>query len=123
MLNLIIIEGRVTHEPKLVTKINEGKEICFANFSIASSRDCDRETTDFIECVCFNCLAENFCKYVKKGDKIKLVGSLQSSSYTNKNGHKRKSYSIRVDRLYYADNKDVTENYTDSVAPISDDGD
>lgn len=122
MLNLIIIEGRVTHEPELVTKTNNGKEIYFVNFSIANSRDYDRETTDFIDCVCFNCLAENLCKYVKKGDKIKLVGSLQSSSYTDKNGYKRKSYSIRVDKLYYADNKEVTKNYADNVTPILGDG-
>ena len=59
----------------------------------------EKKETDFFTIVLWNKQAETLHKYCSKGDKITVIGKLQTRSYELKNGEKRTVYEIRVDEL------------------------
>jgi len=96
MLNRIEVIGRVGQDAEFRAMTN-GKEVC--NLSVAVTdkwRDKgtgeQKERTEWTKWVCFN---ENLNKiiksYVKKGDLIRLVGSLQTRSWEDQQGIKKYS--------------------------------
>lgn len=111
MINQVIIEGRVTHNPELKIRNNDLKVV---QVSIASHKDNDNEKVNFIDVVLFNKTAENFAKFIKKGDKIVVIGSLDTSDYTDRSNIKRKATTVICNKVYYPP-KVKTDDYCDNV--------
>ena len=89
-MNKVILIGNLTRDPEL-SETPSGVAVC--RFSIAVSRDYagqdgNRET-DFFNITVWRGRAENCGKYLKKGNKVAVVGSLQNRSYDDKDGNKR----------------------------------
>ena len=89
-MNKVILVGNLTRDPEL-SETPSGISVC--RFSIAVSRDYanadgNRET-DFFNITVWRRSAENCGKYLKKGNKVAIVGSLQNRSYDDKDGNKR----------------------------------
>lgn len=89
-MNKVILVGNLTRDPEL-TETPNGVAVC--RFAIAVSRDYanaegNRET-DFFNITVWRGRAENCGKYLKKGNKVAIVGSLQTRSYEDKDGIKR----------------------------------
>ena len=89
-MNKVILIGNLTKDPEL-TETPSGVAVC--KFSIAVSReyanaDGNRET-DFFNITVWRGRAENCGKYLKKGNKVAIVGNLQNRSYEDKDGIKR----------------------------------
>ena len=89
-MNKVILVGNLTRDPEL-TETPTGVPVC--RFAIAVSRDYanadgNRET-DFFNITVWRGRAENCGKYLKKGNKVAIVGSLQTRSYEDKDGIKR----------------------------------
>jgi single-strand DNA-binding protein len=89
-MNKVILIGNLTRDPEL-TETPSGVAVC--RFSIAVSRDYanaegNRET-DFFNIVVWRGKAENCHKYLKKGNKVGIVGKIENRSYTDKDGIKR----------------------------------
>ena len=88
--------GRLCAEP-VISLANSGKKI--ARYRLAVDRKFKKEgqpDSDFIGCVCFGKSAEFVEKYLHKGMKIGVVGSLQTGSY-EKDGVTRYTFDILVD--------------------------
>ena len=73
-MNQVILIGRVTKDPELKSTQN-GKTYC--NFTLAITREFNKEETDFINCVAWEKKAETIEKYVKKGYKLGIIGRIQ----------------------------------------------
>ena len=89
-MNKVFLIGNLTRDPEL-TETPNGTAVC--RFSIAVSRDYagadgNRET-DFFNITVWRGRAENCGKYLKKGNNVAVVGSLQTRSYEDKDGIKR----------------------------------
>lgn len=89
-MNKVILVGNLTRDPEL-SETPSGISVC--RFAIAVSRDYansegERET-DFFNITVWRGRAENCGKYLKKGNKVAIVGSLQNRSYEDKDGIKR----------------------------------
>ncbi len=89
-MNKVILVGNLTRDPEL-TETPSGIAVC--RFSIAVSRDYanadgNRET-DFFNITVWRGRAEVCGKYLKKGNKVAVVGSLQNRTYDDKDGNKR----------------------------------
>ena len=89
-MNKVIIVGNLTRDPEL-SETPSGVAVC--RFAIAVTRDYansdgNRET-DFFNITVWRGRAENCGKYLKKGNKVAVVGSLQNRSYEDKDGIKR----------------------------------
>ena len=61
--------------------------------------------TDWIPLTAFSKTAETLMQYTSKGSKILIVGKLQTNNYTDKNGNKRTSYDVIVDRFEFLDSR------------------
>lgn len=84
-MNFIAVSGRLTKDPE-IRATQEGMAI--ARYSLAVDRQTKEKKTDFFNCICFGKAAEFVEKYLRKGMKILIDGSMQQSDYTNKNGQK-----------------------------------
>ena len=107
MLNRIILRGRLTRDPEL-RRTQSG--IPVASFSLAVNRDFKDKATgetpvDFIDIVAWRNTAEFVTRYFRKGSMIAVQGSIQTRSYTDKDGNKRKAVEIVADNVHFAEPK------------------
>ena len=93
-MNTHFIHGRLTRDPELTPRqTSDSSDRC--NFTVAVDARYGDETY-FYDCVIFGKRAGVIDKYFSKGSEIVLSGEGQQRSYTDKNGVKRKSYSVVV---------------------------
>lgn len=107
MLNEVILMGRFVRDPELKTTPSG---VPVASFTLAVERDMknkqtgERET-DFIDCVAWRSTAEFVSKYFNKGRMAAVVGSLNTRSWMDKEGNKRRSTEVVIDAIHFADSK------------------
>ena len=127
-LNIVMLSGRLTKDVELTTT-NNG--ISRADFSIAVDRPYSNngeKQTDFLNIITWRTLADNCYKYLKKGSKCNVVGSIQTRTYDAKDGTKRYVTEILANQVEFTDNKPVEnkpkkeESYEqiNTFEPISD---
>ena len=106
-MNKAIIIGRLVADPEI--RYTQGNEpIAIARYRLAVDRRFKKEgeqTADFIPCIAFSKLAEFAKNYLKKGTKIAVVGRIQTSNYTNKDGQKVYTTDIVVEECEFAESK------------------
>ena len=107
MLNKVILMGRITTDPELK---HTPSNVAVCSFSLAVSRRFNRNETDFIDVVTWRQQAEFVSKYFAKGQQMALVGALQTRTWEDKNGNKRKSVEVVADEVYFADSKRTSGN-------------
>ncbi|MHB8919310.1 MAG: single-stranded DNA-binding protein [Desulfocucumaceae bacterium] len=102
MLNNVVIGGRLAHDMELRYTPSGGAAI--GKFTLAADRpkykDRDRET-DWIDCVLFGKSAEGLAQYLTKGKPIAVIGSLQTRTWEDNDGKKRKSVEVKVDKVNF----------------------
>lgn len=114
-MNKIFLIGNLTRDPEL-TETNSGVAVC--KFSIAVNRnyagaDGERKT-DFFNCIAWRGLGENVAKYVKKGNKICVIGSIESRNYTDNDGVKRTAIDVVASDVEFLTSKQ-TESHENST--------
>lgn len=106
MLNHIVLMGRLTRDPELR---HTGSGIAVASFALAVDRDFKSQDgekeTDFIDIVAWRSTAEFVCRYFRKGLLVAVQGSIQTRSYQDKEGNKRKAFEIVADNVHFAESK------------------
>lgn len=104
--------GRLTADPEL-KQTQSGTNV--TSFTLAIDRPGTRDKTDFINFVAWRQTAEFICKYFRKGHKIALTGYLTSRQYEDKNGNKRTSFEVVVDRAEFAESKKSSDGWNVSA--------
>ncbi len=120
MLNNAVIMGRLVADPELRTT---GNGISVTSFTVAVDRRFVRQgeerQTDFIDVIAWRQTAEFVSKYFRKGSMIAVQGYIQTRTYEDKNGNKRKAVEIVADNASFCGSKaeSGTGNYgrSDSV--------
>lgn len=102
-MNKIHLIGNVTRDPE-VKQTNSGVAIC--NFSIAVNRrfknpQTGQTETDFFTVTAFRQLADLCGKYLAKGRKVAVIGSMQSRSYEAQDGSKRTVWDVVADEVEF----------------------
>jgi len=114
-MNKVFLIGRLVRDPELKTT---NKGVAVANFSLAVDRNFKDESgnkiTDFWEITAWRNQAENCNKYLKKGSKVAVVGSLQNRSYEDKQGVKRTVTEIIASEVEFLSTKQNAEPDGDS---------
>lgn len=104
-MNKCIIIGRLTADPDI--RATQSNTIV-ANYTLAVDRQNKNEgqpSADFIECVAFGKGGEFAQKYLSKGTKIAIEGRIQTRNWEDKQGNKRKSTEVVVDRHEFVESK------------------
>ena len=101
-INNVVLTGNLTRDPDLnVTKSN----LSVCKFCIAVNRNFTNQEgkreADFINIVTFRGTADNCAKYLSKGSKVGVVGSIQQTQYEDKQGNKRQSFDIVAEKVNF----------------------
>ena len=99
--NRIILVGRLTRDPEL-RATPDG--ISVVRFTLAVDRGMragEERQTDFFDIVAFRQLADNVANYVTKGRLVLVEGRLQTRSYTDREGNRRKAYEVIADTVRF----------------------
>ncbi len=131
-MNKVYLIGNLTRDPELA-ETTSGIKVC--RFAIAVNRtyagsDGNRET-DFFNITVWRTQAENCGRYLKKGSKVAIVGSLQNRSYEDKEGIKRNVTDIIASEVEFLASRSSQDGASEEVQasrkerpklePVSDD--
>lgn len=102
MLNNVCLLGRLTAAPELKTTQSG---VSVTTFTLAVQRNFKAPDgsyeTDFIHCAAWRNTAEFVCKYFTKGQLMAAEGSLQTRSYTDKQGNKRTAAEVMIENVSF----------------------
>ena len=109
-MNKVILIGNLTRDPEL-SETPSGVAVC--RFSIAVSRDYansegNRET-DFFNITVWRGRAENCGKYLRKGSKVGVCGSIQTKTYETSDGVKRYTVEVVADEVQFLSTRAESE--------------
>lgn len=119
-MNKVILMGRLTRDPEIRFS-NSQNPVAIANFSLAVNRRYKRDgepEADFFDCVAFGKTAEVLEKYVTKGTQIGIVGHLQSRTWDDKEGRKRKTIEVMVEELHFCGSKKENQSTGRPEEPV-----
>ncbi len=109
-MNKVFLIGNLTRDPELA-ETNNGIAVC--RFAIAVNRGYANEdgsrTVDFFNITAWRGQAENCGRYLKKGQKVAVVGSLQNRSYEDREGVKRTVTDIVASEVEFLSTKNSGE--------------
>ncbi|MDH5719985.1 MAG: single-stranded DNA-binding protein [Spirochaetia bacterium] len=110
-INRVVLVGRLTRDPELKST-NTGNYFC--RFTLASNRSFYKKEGDnrelkeevgFFDCVAWGKLAEIISKYLQKGRRLGVDGSLRFSSWENTEGKKQSKVEVFVENFQFLDAK------------------
>ena len=104
--------GRLVSDPEIKMTTNT---IEYCSFTVAVSRSRDKDKADFIDVTAWRHHARFISQYFRKGSMIAIQGHIETDTYTDKDGNKRKSVKIVVDEASFCGSK--TEQGSSSAAP------
>ena len=124
-MNKVYLIGNLTRDPEL-SNTTSGVAVCRLSIAVGrrfANADGSRDT-DFFNVTAWRATAENCARYLKKGSKIAVVGSIQTRNYERSDGTKGFAIDIVADEVEFLSTKNdgssesgVTAN---SSAPVSD---
>lgn len=117
MLNVVSLLGRLVADPELRRTPNG---VSVTTFTLAVDRNFvkagSERQTDFIDIVAWRNTAEFVCKYFQKGSMMAVQGSIQTRTYEDKEGNKRKAFEILADNVFFAGSKNTSTNHASTNA-------
>ena len=120
-MNKVFLIGNLTKDPEVTTV---GNDLANCKFSIAVSRRFGKNETDYFSVVCWRGMAENCGKYLRKGSKVGISGSIQTRNYEASDGTKRYTVEIVADEVQFlstrndSDNVDMIEGSNSSTKSV-----
>lgn len=112
--------GRLTKDPEIKMTSNQTK---FCQFTLAVDRrfkdQNGKRQADFINCLAWKQTAEFIANYFKKGNRIGVVGSIQTRSY-EKDGQKTFFTEVVIDEAEFVEstNKADDTEKKETEAPV-----
>jgi len=100
-MNSLTIIGNLTNDPELRTTTS-GKNVC--GFSVAVNRRNKIEgqpDADFFRVSAWGQLGENCAKFLAKGKKVCVVGSVSVRTYENQNHETRASMEVKANDVEF----------------------
>ena len=113
-MNHVVLVGRLTADPEL-RSTSGGTSYCRFTVAVdrAFAKSGEERKADFIGCVAWDKTAEFVSRYFSKGRWIGVQGSIETGSYTNREGAKVYTTDVRVSNVEFVGNKsDSGSSYT-----------
>ena len=102
-MNKVFIVGNLTRDPELRT-VRDG--ICVCSFTVAVNRrirnaEAGQPEADFFRVTAWRGLGENCSRYLAKGRKVAVTGSVSVSTYTGNDGTTRATLEVTADDVEF----------------------
>ena len=100
-MNKVFIVGNLTRDPELRT-VRDGISVC--SFTVAVNRrirnaEAGQPEADFFRVTAWRGLGENCSRYLAKGRKVAVTGSVSVSTYTGNDGTTRATLEVNADEF------------------------
>lgn len=106
MLNQAVLMGRLTAEPELK---HTQSGVAVVRFTLAVDRSYAKQgeerQTDFINITAWRQTAEFVSRYFRKGQLVAVQGTIQTGSYTDRDGNRRNTFDVVADQVHFAERK------------------
>ena len=113
-MNKCFLIGNLTKDPEATTT-SGGIRVC--RFTIAVNRNYSsangERATDFLPVVCWRNQAESCGRFLKKGSKVGLCGSIQTRTYDAQDGTKRYVTEIVADEVQFLSTRNEQGGFDD----------
>ena len=126
-MNICALTGRFTTDPELKTTQSG---VSVTSFCLAVDRKYqpqgEERKADFVDVVAWRNTADFICKYFSKGSMIAIEGEIQTRTFEDKNGNKRKATEIVVSNVSFCgsigskSNNNSTEIENDPLPAFAD---
>lgn len=120
MANKVFLAGRLTKDPELRYTTNNNTAMC--SFNLAVDRKFKKEgeqQADFISVTAWTKTAEFCSKYFSKGQKIIVIGRLQSRTWDDTEGKKHYVTEVVAEEVDFADGKKNNSGGGDAYEPTT----
>lgn len=114
-MNRVILIGNLTRDPEL-TKTNNDLSVC--RFTVAVSRRYGANEPDFFNVIAWRAQADNCAKFLRKGSKVAISGSIQTRSYDANDGTKRYVTEIVADEVQFLSTRGANDEEGDGMGDI-----
>jgi len=118
-MNKIFIVGNLTRDPEL-RSTRDGIAVC--SFTVAVNRrqkqQAGQPDADFFRVTAWRGLGENCARYLAKGRKVAVTGSVAVSTYTGSDGTTRASMDVNADDVEFLTPRDSVEHAPGTVGAI-----
>lgn len=118
-MNKIVLTGRLTANPECRYTANN---TAVTSFTLAVDKNFKNEDgnkeADFINIVAWNKKAEFINQYLKKGDKVGIIGRLQVRSYQNEKGQNRYVTEVVADEVEFLNSKKSEEKLVSAEVKV-----
>ena len=121
-MNKLFIVGNLTRDPEL-RSTPAGDSVC--DFTVAVNRRARRDAqgtqpeADFFRVSAWRQLGENCAKYLAKGRKVAVTGSVRVRTYQASDGSTRASLEVQADDVEFLTPKGETEGASAGYAPAA----
>ena len=121
-MNKLFIIGNLTRDPELRTTA-AGDSVC--SFSVAVNRRGRRDNqggqpeADFFRVTAWRALGENCSKFLSKGRKVAVTGSVRVSTYQAQDGTTRASLEVQADDVEFLSPRGEGEGASAGYAPAA----
>lgn len=102
--------GRLVHDPELKYTPTGTPMV---KFRVAVNRN--KDEADFINCIAFNKVAENLANYQRKGNRIGIVGKIQTGSYENQEGKRIYTFDVLANNIEFLESRSEQQNGQNSM--------
>ena len=116
-MNKVYLIGNLTRDPEM-SETSSGVPFCRLGLAVNrpyAGSDGER-ATDFFNITVWRTHAENCGRYLKKGSKVAVVGSLQNRSYEDKDGNKRTVTDIVASEVEFLSVRNQGEGSSDDTS-------
>lgn len=120
-MNTVVIIGRLAGNPDL-KKTQSGTSVTSFSLAVQRSRkDPNGEySTDWIDVVAWGKTAEFICNYFSKGQMMAVSGSIQTRSWEDKSGNRRKSVEVVAQDVSFCGSRKESTEKSLGYEPVQD---
>ncbi len=118
-MNKAILVGNLARDPEL-RKTQSDVSVC--TFTVACNRRKNKDGTqqaDFLPVVVWRELADNCYRYLAKGRKVSVVGTIQTRTYEDADGYKRYVTEIIAEEVEFLTPKGEGAQHNDPLPDMS----
>lgn len=118
-MNKVYLIGNLTRDPEISTTTS-GISVCRMSIAVGrrfSNAEGGRDT-DFFNITAWRGTADNCAKFLKKGNKIAVSGSIQTRTYDKQDGTKGFSIDIVADEVEFLSSKNDNSEASEGGAAM-----
>ena len=126
-MNKLTIIGNLTRDPELRSVNGRDGAVSVCDFTVAVNRrqtsqqkaNGQQQEADFFRVTAWRGLGENAAKYLAKGRKVAVVGSVSVSTYTGNDGVTRANLEVQADDIEFLTPRNDGNAATAAAAPAA----